>query len=210
ELVEFGAKIRDVVKAEPDISQMYLVRQLGNVLLWSGLPPELQDGATRMLERYTNGAMAEPVMEQLVTSQAAKEAGITHEDADIWDDLRGIDMYVKVPVRSSSGRVVTPAFSLDIKSSRQQYLDKIPPLARNIKHYYIDRHRVLIWPGVTWEDMHDRMTLTDEDIEKRAPWAIEQLEMAARDILIDEFFIKREMATAALKQWLPEHQVEEA
>jgi hypothetical protein len=180
EMVEYGEAMRNAVRADPDIRQSSLIKYLRNVVQQARMPyPHIQS-SRRIFEQITNGMIGELAAEDLVRSPAAQEAGIVYHETSTDDDLRGVDIRVTIPIQRGRRRIDVPV-NLDPKYNRSYFLSRLPA-SRQDQIYIARGQRATIWPLVDWEEMDDRMTLTEEQVIEKGVQMVPVLQEIAEDI----------------------------
>ncbi len=195
ELVEYGEAMRDAVRANPHTPRSRLIAALEGAVLWAGMPRSLHDPATEMFRGITNGVRGELFMEQLVQSKAAQEAGIIYRNTSTADDLKGKDVSLLVPIQRNGHTVMVPV-SLDAKYNLQRIRRRLPDNEQNLTYHIASDGVTSMWPGVTFEEMGDRMMLDQASVEEKGEAIIPTLREIAEKIY--EQTIQMHMGKTAL------------
>lgn len=180
EMVEYGEVMRNAVRADPDIRQSSLIKYLRNIVHQARMPQSYIQSSRRIFEQITNGMIGELAAEDLARSPAAQKAGIIYHETSTDDDLRGVDIRVTVPIQRGRRRIDVPV-SLDPKYNRSYFSSRLPA-NRQDQIYIVRGERATIWPLVDWEEMNDRMTLTEEQVKEKGTQIVPVLQEIAEDI----------------------------
>lgn len=185
ELTEYREVLRHAVQADPDIQAKDLKLALHGAVMWANLPDTYRYSSSGIIERAVSGVSAELVMKQLALSKVAQAAGIEYEDTSAEEDASGIDLRLTVPVQRISE--VTPvSMGVDVKFNRKQIID-ILDLNEEIKPYKITNGKVVMWPGVTKEDLKGRLMLDDASAERKGAALVPFLQRAAEEFRANEY-----------------------